>query len=788
MSRFQADPQLWLYAACAAVLLACSVLIMVRERGRAVARLHVTFIVTLLIWCAVRAAMRAAVDMDLLMRLGRYEYALTAIASAQLYLAFLRHFVSEQRDQRIVNVTWAIAVIMAALAVASPWFITGTVVRPWGFEIQLGPAGLALLLWQLLMILSLDVQLSRALRQAASETLERQRLRGLVWVLALLHIAPMDMFHDLTGWLYPASVITVPVFAVALTYFSLRHSLLDLSLSRLSASVLDQFDEGVVVLSPTGRVRQLNPRAAAMLGCSSEQALALGVGELFRDALRLGTVERLGASDGRSTQSLSLADAQGRPRNLRLRVLASRDRHQRLGGWICELQDLTATVLQARQREERERHDPLTGLLSRAGFRQALQQLLPAGGDAQPISAVLLAATRYRSLKGAGRQAAGEEALVQLAEVARELAGDGGLASRYGDDELLVLMPPGLSAEQLDARLQSRRAPLPLHAAIGVVPAPAAGQRQDSLLRQVSAVRDLAEQQIGHPVWLPEQEAAASRHLESELRTALQQQQLVLYYQPVVAGPALEIVGFEALIRWQHPQRGLIFPGDFIDFAEEIGLGPAIDDYVVARAAQDVVTFRALAPEAGLRINVNISQQRMEHPDAIRAMLDLVVGQGAQPSFLQLEVLERAALDAEGLARLHALARAGFRLCIDDFGTGYSSLSRLIDLPARTVKIDRSFIQALERGEDERLVHNIVSIAGELGLATIAEGVEREQEIRKLLSMGCRYFQGFHISRAVPLEVVVDWLKQGGGPWAALPENPAVAGDSRPAGSAHRGD
>ena len=309
------------------------------------------------------------------------------------------------------------------------------------------------------------------------------------------------------------------------------------------------------------------------------------------------------------------------------------------------------------------------------------------------------------------------------------------------------------------------------------MPPPAEGQHAQALLRQVSAVRDLAEQQLGQPVWLSEQETAESRHLESELRAALQRDELTLFYQPVVAGTQLEIIGFEALIRWHHPQRGLVFPGDFIDFAEEIGLGPAIDDFVVTQAARDIVAFRSLAPQAGLRVNVNISQQRLEQPDAIRELLDRVVGQGAQPSYLQLEVLERAALDAEGLARLHALARAGFRLCIDDFGTGYSSLGRLIDLPARTVKIDRSFVQALERGDDERLVRTIVTLAAELGLGTIAEGVEREAEIRQLMAMGCNAFQGFHISRAVPRDEVSAWLTNGHGPWRALPANPVAAGN-----------
>ena len=775
--RLQADPQLGLYLLCAVVLTACAALILIRERGRAVARLHVTFILTLLIWCGIRAAMRATPDLELLMRLGRYEYALTAIASAQLYQAFLRHFVSEQRDQRIVNLTWGIAVLLAGIAVATPWFVPGTVERPWGYEIELGSGGLVLLGWQLLMILSLDLQLYRALQQAAPETLERKRLRGLAWVLALLHLAPMDMFHDLTGWLYPASVITVPVFVVALTYFSLRHSLLDLSLNRLSASVLDQFDEGVVVLAPTGRVRQINPRAAGILGWSPAQAVGMSVDTLFRDSVRLGTVERLGASEGRSSQSVNFADEQGRPRNFRLRVLASRDRHRRLGGWICELQDLTVQVLQARQREERERQDPLTGLLSRDALRQALAQLLPVGGEPRPVSAILLAATRYRALKAAGRQPAGEEALVLLAEIARELAADDGLAARYGDDELLILLPAAVGDEEIKARLRARRTPLPLHTAIGVVPPLPEGQHAQALLRQVSAVRDLAEQQLGHPVWLSEQETAEARHLESELRAALQREELALFYQPVVAGAQLEIIGFEALIRWHHPQRGLVFPGDFIGFAEEIGLGPAIDDFVVSQAARDIVAFRTAAPQAGLRVNVNISQQRLEQPDAIRELLNRVVGQGAQPSYLQLEILERAALDAEGLARLHALARAGFRLCIDDFGTGYSSLGRLIDLPARTVKIDRSFVQALERGDDERLVRTIVTLAAELGLGTIAEGVEREAEIRQLMAMGCGAFQGFHISRAVPRDEVLEWLANGHGPWRALPANPVVAGN-----------
>ncbi|MEA3055681.1 MAG: hypothetical protein QOD30_1113, partial [Actinomycetota bacterium] len=249
------------------------------------------------------------------------------------------------------------------------------------------------------------------------------------------------------------------------------------------------------------------------------------------------------------------------------------------------------------------------------------------------------------------------------------------------------------------------------------------------------------------------EEVLARLELESELAHAVERAELVLHYQPVVELESGAITGFEALVRWNHPTRGLLPPNDFIPLAEETGQVLPIDRWVLLHACSQARQWQrdGLADD-DFEVSVNLSTRQLENDhvvDVVRLALDV---SGLKPENLVLEVTESFVLRDEvaGARRLRSLRELGVRLAIDDFGTGYSSLSYLRQLPVDVLKIDRSFTVGLGRSdEDMALVQAIVRLADSMGLRTIAEGVEDAQQRRSLLELGCRRGQGWHFARAV---------------------------------------
>jgi EAL domain-containing protein (putative c-di-GMP-specific phosphodiesterase class I) len=270
--------------------------------------------------------------------------------------------------------------------------------------------------------------------------------------------------------------------------------------------------------------------------------------------------------------------------------------------------------------------------------------------------------------------------------------------------------------------------------------------------------------------------AARRADIESDLRTALLEDQLFVVYQPVVGlrpdGGTDLSAGVEALVRWQHPARGVVPPFEFIQVAEESGLIGPLGDFVLRRACRDFMAWqRELCEHAPRLMAVNLSRAQLAQPGwpaTVQAILD---GEGMRPSQLQLEVTESlAAQDQQVQQRLHELKAIGITLALDDFGTGYSSLSSLHQLPVDTVKIDRSFVCQADTSQHHRvLIEATVKVAQSLGMSTVAEGIETEAQFAAVRDQQCAKGQGYLFSRPLTSPSLLDWLR------AALPAPALVA-------------
>ena len=456
-------------------------------------------------------------------------------------------------------------------------------------------------------------------------------------------------------------------------------------------------------------------------------------------------------------------------------------------------------TLRRRLRSE-ARTDALTRLPNRAAVREQLQMLLGRPDGSGQFALLFLNFDRFRQINDTLGQAAGDQLLVAIADAllgtmaerswggtpgARRIdaaAGSNHLVARVGGDEFVVLLD-GLrhpdEAERtalrlLDVLSRPHRIDgrdVPCRASVGVFWGAGADGDADAAMRDASIAMIEAKRAGGARHVLFEacmrERAARRADIEAQLRTALAEEQLFVVYQPVVGlrpdGSTDYAAGVEALVRWQHPVRGLVPPFDFIGVAEECGLIDQIGDFVLARACRDFMRWREELGDAAPRLMaVNLSRAQLAQPDwsaKVRAILDEA---GMPASSLQLEVTESlAAQDEQTQLRLHELKALGVRLALDDFGTGYSSLSSLHLLPVDTVKIDRSFVCKADISYHHQvLIEATVKVASSLGMNTVAEGIETEAQAAAVRAQHCAKGQGYLYSRPLPTEALVAWVKE----------------------------
>jgi diguanylate cyclase (GGDEF)-like protein/PAS domain S-box-containing protein len=445
----------------------------------------------------------------------------------------------------------------------------------------------------------------------------------------------------------------------------------------------------------------------------------------------------------------------------------SYDREDR-ARWIeGALFDITARKHLEQRLEHDASHDPLTGLPNRTQVLGSIDRALArASRTPLTVAALFIDLDRFKLVNDALGHAAGDELLVAFARRLSGVLRGSDIASRTGGDEFVVVcadLNHPAEAEQVAHRIaRTLSAPFSLHgreifvsASIGIaVSGP--GSDAAGLLRDADAAAYRAKER-GRNRYEVFDEAlraatAAALETESALHRALEEDQLLLHYQPVVDLRTGTPVGFEGLVRWAHPERGLLTPDQFLPAADASGLIVPMGERVVEMAC---AVLSSLPPEAGLTLAVNLSPRELSQPDLVERLGRAMVENQVPPGSLCLEITESALLDDADAAldTLLALKALGARLAIDDFGTGYSSLSYLRRLPVDIVKIDQSFVAELGAGgANDAVIRGIVSLARELDLEVIAEGIEHEAQALALLALGCTLGQGHLYSPAVPLD------------------------------------
>ena len=313
-----------------------------------------------------------------------------------------------------------------------------------------------------------------------------------------------------------------------------------------------------------------------------------------------------------------------------------------------------------------------------------------------------------------------------------------------------------------------------LGASVGIATFPRNGTSYSQILKCADMAMYLAKEEGKNTFrfYSDELNQRALGRLETEigLRKAIEEDELELHFQPTVDCETGAAVSLEALIRWNHPDKGMIRPGEFISVAQESGLMQPLGEWILNRACHDIRQLE----QAGLTlpVAVNIAPQQFERSDFAESVLALIAKNGVDPQRLEIEITEAMAMNnpTRTLEHIRKLKRAGVRISIDDFGTGYSNMSLLTRLPFDVFKIDRSFVSALSDESDlhaRTIVQTIIAMADCLGYQTVAEGVESQAQMEDLMELGCRLAQGYYFARPMPVGEIMPWIKNRARPCAA---------------------
>lgn len=531
---------------------------------------------------------------------------------------------------------------------------------------------------------------------------------------------------------------------------------------------------GMAVHGRDGSMLEVNEQLCRLLGRDEGDLLALGLDELVhpddRDENEAERRAVFGGTLAVGRRETRMLHADGRVVGTMLSTSVVR-RDDEVAELVVHVEDISERKALEARLTHQALHDALTRLPNRALFLDRLQTALRRSErDRAPVSVLFIDIDRFKQINDWLGHATGDRVLTTIAHRLTTLLRPGDSAARFGGDEFTILCEGtgvGPAAAVADRIVNAIEAPIDLpghgeiamRASIGIATASSPDVTADVLLRDADVAMYAAKRSAGvrYEVFDERLRARTTTRLndEQELRRAIDGEELELLYQPLFGVDAGDgPLEFEALVRWRHPQRGLLAPAVFIGLAEETGLIVDVDRWVLRRACEDAAGL----PLCGARVWVNVSLRSLGDPRLADHVRECLEAGGLAVTTLGLEITERAVVEGgdEVRAQVERLRGLGVEFAADDFGTGYSSLSALIERPVDVLKIDSSFVSAMPSATAVAVVRAIVAMAAALGLRTVAEGVENEEQLDAVRALGCDRVQGFLLAHPMKLAALAE--------------------------------
>jgi diguanylate cyclase (GGDEF)-like protein/PAS domain S-box-containing protein len=545
-------------------------------------------------------------------------------------------------------------------------------------------------------------------------------------------------------------------------------------------SIFENAMEGIYQASLDGRLLTANPAMARIFGYGSPEEMICAVSDAttqlwvsaeeraryVRQLQEEGDIAGLETRMKRKDGSMTWVSANMRP-------LRNSD------GDMVGLEGTLEDISEHKRAEERLRyqafHDSLTGLPNRLLFVDRLEHALARSQRRENEIAVLfLDLDKFKVINDSLGHEAGDRLLVAVCKRLQASLRPEDTIARFGGDEFAILLEAAASlsdvvrvadriSEELERPFVLSEREVVIAASIGIALAASSRERPEELLRNadVAMYRAKGSENGSYQVFdqSMHDQALKRLELENDLRQAVEREEFTVYYQPKVLLETGKVYGFEALVRWKHPRRGLISPAEFISLAEETRLIVPIGGWVLKEACRQVKEWQGQyqTSDAPLMMSVNLSPRQFHQPGLVESIAQVLRETGLDPCSLGVEITESIMSQnrQDVRATLQELKDLGVQVGVDDFGTGYSSLSRLKDLPIDILKIDRSFVSGLKEGvRDEHIVSSILGLASGLGLGVVAEGIETPEQAAQLRTLGCERAQGYYFSKPLPREAV----------------------------------
>ncbi|MER2296336.1 MAG: phosphodiesterase DibA [Pseudomonas sp.] len=540
---------------------------------------------------------------------------------------------------------------------------------------------------------------------------------------------------------------------------------------RMAAAVFDSTLEGVLVTDRHGLIVHVNRAFMQITGYQQEEVLGQRPSKFKsgrHDAAFYQQIYGALAEKGEWSGEIWNRRKSGEIYPQWQTISAIRDEHGELSHYVAVFSDISAIKHTEQELAYLAHHDPLTGLPNRLLFNdRARQALAAAQANKRGCALLLLDLDHFQSINDGLGHTIGDQLLKLVGERLGQAVGSSVTLARLGGDEFGVLaencQQVGQAGKLAQGIIERMREPfefdghrLFISASVGISLFPSDALSAEQLLRNADSALFKAKSsgRACYALYTEELTAHAQHRVEtaSELRRALAKDELRVFFQPVHDLFTARMVGVEALVRWQHPQRGLVPPGEFIPIAERTGLIAEIDAWVLREACLQMVHWQAQGRSLEF-VAVNISSRLFGQRELYRQVADVLHQTGLDPALLELEVTESAVMEDPEVAleQLHRLRELGLNLAIDDFGTGYSSLLRLKRMPVQKLKIDQGFVAGLPLDDDDiAIVRVIIALARSMGMQVHAEGIEEAEQARFLLEQQCQLGQGYWFGRPVP--------------------------------------